>query len=63
MASTTADIMQVMAQEVGRPQLFGPGRAEGQGRNLIRMARFRNRGYLGNCRGWTERIRVWREGD
>ncbi len=63
MASTQADIMAVMAQEVGRPEIFGHRRAGGYTGSFWKMARFRNNVGIKKGRRKPDRILVWREGE
>ena len=63
MASTQEDIMAVMTQEVGRPDIFGHNRAGRYVAGFWKMARYRNGGGLKKGCRRAERILVWREGE
>ncbi len=58
--STRADIMHVMAQEVGREDVFGHRKGGGQIRNFWRMAGYRNGAGLRRGNRKPPKVRVWR---
>ena len=63
MGSTQAEIMEVMAGEVGRPEIFGHTRAGGYSGGFWKMAKLRNGTGLKKGRRRPDRILVWRQED